>query len=425
MLVDRRYGVMSLISKVPRPIKLVAAVMFFFELGFGFVDPWWAIYIDKITSNYLLTGVVIALFSVTGLLVALPLGQVIDQFNHKQIIRASLIMYLAVAALYFAAGYNSSIPLLILAVLVNGISSVIIYETSQAYIDRHYQGDKSFNYAFVVSLDALGYLVGTLAVLAVIAWWPIYYGYLVVAMFILFTLLIARRLPTTSEPAVNLGNLLSEIISKKILHRALQALPHYPVFFYVQIACIFFILFINFGFLVFLPLFGVEQHLSLIEVGLVAILFQVPIFLSAYYATLIERRAKRFIVLIFFCLIALLMMMFYIWHSSVAFYIISFFLSSALTILNITVRPVLFSLSPSHLEGEAASITKFAEKLATVTAPLIVGWLAAVSGINTSYVLFAVLAAILGVVSFYFYERYQAVPIVQVRHIKPIHRSGN
>src|SRR3990167_7073260 len=109
MLVDRRYGVMSLISKVPRPIKLMAAVMFFFELGFGFVDPWWAIYIDKITSNYLITGIVIALFSFTGLLIALPLGQAIDHFNHKHIIRASLIMYLVVAGLYFAAGYSSSI----------------------------------------------------------------------------------------------------------------------------------------------------------------------------------------------------------------------------------------------------------------------------------------------------------------------------
>lgn len=425
MLGSPRYNIVSLIKKVPRPIKLMAGVMFFFELGFGFIDPWWSIYIDKITANYFVTGMVIALFSITGLLVALPLGQVIDHFSHKHIIRASLLMYLVVTGLYFVAGHTGSISLLVVAVLINGISSIIIYETSQAYVDSHYQGDKSFNYSLVVSLDALGYLVGTLAVLAVVTWWPLYYGYLVVALFILFTLLIEGRLPTSSQPTTNYANLLREIFSKNMLRRAVKALPHYPLFFYVQIVCIFFILFISFGFQIFLPLFGVEQRLSLIEVGLVAVFFQVPIFLSAYYAILIEKIAKQYIVLVFFTLTALLMIIFYAWHSFVAFYLVSFFLSSALTILNITVRPVLFSLSPSHLEGEAAAITKGAEKLATIVAPLMVGWLAATSGINISYLMFSVLAAAVGIIAFLFYHQFKTVSVPSLGLTKPLHRSGN
>lgn len=424
-LITKPYSFRNLINKVPRPIKIMAVVMFFFEFGFGFIDPWWAIYIEKITNNLFITGVVISLFSLSGLLLTLPLGQVIDRFDHKTIIRASLVMYLAVASLYFAAGYLNSIPLLVMAVLVNGISSIIMYETSQAYVDNHYEGDKSFNYSFYISLDALGYLVGTLAVLAVVAWWPLYYGFLVVALFILLTLLIERRLPPTSTKPAPLGTIFKDLFSSKFLSRAIKALPNYSIFFYVQILAVFSLLFIQFGFMIFLPLFGIEQKLSLIQIGLVSIFFQIPIFLSVYYATLLAHWAKKYIILLFFSLISILMFTFFYIHSQVIFFVVSFFISSALAILNLTVRPVIFSLSPNHLEGETAAITKFAEKLATVAAPLIVGWIAAWYGISFSYILFASLALLLALGGFYFYSRYHQETISVVPVVKHLHRSGN
>ncbi|MFH1111974.1 MAG: MFS transporter [Patescibacteria group bacterium] len=424
-LTTRPYSFRTLIGKVPRPIKIMAVVMFFFEFGFGFIDPWWVIYIEKITSNFFITGVVIALFSLSGLILTLPLGQVIDRFDHKTIIRASLVMYLAVASLYFAAGYLNSIPLLVVAVLINGASSIIMYETSQAYVDNHYEGDKSFNYSFYISLDALGYMVGTLAVLAIVAWWPLYYGFLVVALFILLTLLVERRLPATSSKPAPISLIARNLVSSEFFTKAVKALPHYSSFFYLQIIAVFSLLFIQFGFMIFLPLFGIEQKLSLLQIGLVSIFFQIPIFLSVYYATWLGRLAKKYVILIFFSLIGILMFIFFVIHSQVVFFLVSFFISSSLAILNLTVRPVIFSLSPNHLEGEAASITKFSEKLATVTAPLVVGWLATAYGISFSYILFAALAFLLAIIGFYFYSRYHSQVAGVTLKFKHVHRSGN
>src|SRR3989338_8001270 len=142
MLASPRYNIVSLLKKVPRPIKLMAAVIFLFQFGFGFIDPWWTLYANAITHSYWLVGVALSLFALSGLLITFPLGKVIDQFDHKKIIRASLYMYLLVAALYLAAGHLISVPLLMMAVIINGFSSIIIFETGQAYVDHNYQGDK-------------------------------------------------------------------------------------------------------------------------------------------------------------------------------------------------------------------------------------------------------------------------------------------
>ncbi|MFH1866606.1 MAG: MFS transporter [Patescibacteria group bacterium] len=403
----RHYNLGLVFKKVPRPIKMMALVMFFFSFGWGFIDPWWAIYIEKITNSFWLTGVVLALFGFTGLLVSFPLGQAIDRFDHKQIIRCSLVLYLIVAALYFAAGYLNSVPLLIVAVLINGISSIMIYETSQAYVDHNYKGDKSYNYSFYLSLDALGFILGTFLVLAVVTWWPLYYGYLVVFLFILLNLLVERRLPPTTKTQSSYWKLTKELFSSKLLGKAIKALPHYSSFFYLQIVIIFTLWFVNFGFLLFIPLFGLEQNLSLIQIGLVAIFFQLPQFLAVYYATTLKKLAKKYVIAIFFGLMTGLLLLFFTIHTQTIFYLVSFLLSSAIVILDITVRPVIFYLSPDHLEGEAASITKVAEKTATVLAPIIVGLLASLASFKVSYLLFAVMAFIVGWVAFHFYHGYQ------------------
>ncbi len=422
----RLYGFRALIKKVPQPIKIIAGMMFWFEFGFGFIDPWWSIYIEKITDNLFITGVIISLFSLAGLALALPLGQVIDRFDHKVIIRISLVMYLIVAGLYFTAGYLNSVVLLVAAVLINGVSSIIIYETSQAYVDNHYQGDKSFNYSFFITLAAMGYMVGTLAVLAVVTWWPLYYGFLVVALFVLLTLVIERHLPSTSTQTAPVSLIFKDLFSSQSFGKAIKALPHYNLFFYLQIVAIFCLLFIQFGFMVFLPLFGLEQQLNLLQIGLVSIFFQIPILFSMYFATLLESVPKKYIVFSFFTLVSILMFIFFIIHSPAIFFLTSFLLSSSLVILNLTIRPVIFSLSPDHLEGEAASITKFAEKAATISAPLVVGWLAATYHIIFSYMLFAVMALFLGLVGFYFYNKYhQRVVAVAPVFTKHVSRSGN
>lgn len=419
-------GIWSMMKKVPSPIKLLAIVMLIFEFGFGFIDPWWSIYINDITHNLLLTSLIISTFSLAGLVIVFPLGKVIDQFDHKKIIRLSLWLYLLVSILYLIAGYLESTWLVWLTVGINGISSIMIFETSQAYIDRHYSGDRAFNFSYYLSLDALGFLLGTGAVLAVVSWWPLYYGFVVVFLFTAFSLMISNRLQSTDDRPVNYSNLITDMFSWRYLLKAVQSLKYYYSFFYIQIISVFLLFFINFCFIVFIPLVGLEENLSLLQIGIVSVVYHLPIFLSLYYTGLVDRWPKKLTILIFFWLVSFLFLIFYIWHGQATFWLVGFLISLSLTILNLVIRPVLFKLSPPHLEGETAALTKLAEKLGTILSPLFVGLMAASFGFRSLYLFLAAVVFVMGTIVYAYYHRYyHNLGRADVGVVKHWHRSGN
>ncbi len=417
----------SMVKKIPQPIKVLAAVMLFFEFGFGFIDPWWSIYINDITNNLIFTSVIISTFSFAGLLIVFPLGKVIDKFDHKTIIQLSLWMYLAVSSLYLLAGFWHSVWLLWLAVFINGIGSIIIFETGQAYIDRHYSGDRSFNFSYYLSLDSLGFTLGTLSVLAIVTWWPLYYGFFAVFLFTVLGLLISRRLQSTNNIVVNYSHLIKDIFSPDYLLKSLHSLKYYHKFFYIQIMSVFTIFFINFCFIVFIPLVGIEQNLSLLEIGIVSIVYHVPIFLSVYYSKFVDRLLKRVTILSGFWLMACLFLVFHIWHSEAMFWVVGFLMSLSLTVLNMVIRPVLFQMSPLNLEGETAALTKLAEKLGTIISPLFVGLAAQWFGFNSLYLILAGAIFLIGTVVYFYYHRYYEDTGITstVGIVKSWHRSGN
>ena len=78
---------------IPIGIKLIVLVIFLRNLGWGFVDPFFSIYLKHFHENYVMIGLFSALLSLSALLSVIPLMRLGDKVKEATIIEDGEVLY--------------------------------------------------------------------------------------------------------------------------------------------------------------------------------------------------------------------------------------------------------------------------------------------------------------------------------------------
>ena len=114
-----------------RVIFPISIAFFIYTFGWGITSPIFSIYVEKVTGNLFLTGVILSVTTMMGIFLNIPFGVIENRMNMKRVLQIVLLIYAVLALLYPAA--NSFMSLLLVSV-ARGIASSFLWLTSWAYV---------------------------------------------------------------------------------------------------------------------------------------------------------------------------------------------------------------------------------------------------------------------------------------------------
>ena len=119
------------ISSFRRVFLPISVAFFIYTFGWGSTSPVFSIYVNNVTGNSFLTGLVLSLTTMAGIFLNIPFGIIEDRMNIKRVLQIVLLVYSGLALLYPMA---NSFPLLLLVSIARGIASSFLWLTSWAYV---------------------------------------------------------------------------------------------------------------------------------------------------------------------------------------------------------------------------------------------------------------------------------------------------
>ncbi len=114
-----------------RVILPISLAFFIYTFGWGVTSPVFSIYVNNVTKNAFLTGLVLSITTMAGIFLNIPFSILENKMNMKRVLQVVLLFYSALALLYPQA--NGFLLLLLLSI-ARGIASSFLWLTSWAYI---------------------------------------------------------------------------------------------------------------------------------------------------------------------------------------------------------------------------------------------------------------------------------------------------
>ena len=109
----------------------LSGAFFIYTFGWGVTSPIFSIYVNNVTGDAFLTGLILSITTMAGVFLNIPFGILEDRLNMKRVLQLVLLAYAVLALLYPQA--NALLPLLLLSV-ARGIASSFLWLTSWAYV---------------------------------------------------------------------------------------------------------------------------------------------------------------------------------------------------------------------------------------------------------------------------------------------------
>jgi DHA1 family multidrug resistance protein-like MFS transporter len=127
----REWSELRQIRSFRRVFLPLSVTFFIYTFGWGVVSPIFSIYVNQVTGSATLTGIVLSLTTMAGIVLNIPFGILESRLNMKRVLQVSLLAYAGLALLYPAA---HTLPALLLLSVGRGIASSFLWLTSWAYV---------------------------------------------------------------------------------------------------------------------------------------------------------------------------------------------------------------------------------------------------------------------------------------------------
>lgn len=109
----------------------ISVAFFIYTFGWGVVTPMFSIFVNGITKSALLTGMILSITTLFGILLDIPFMVIADRLNMKRILQITLLAY-ALFALFYPLANN--IAYLLIISVGRGVASSFLWLASWAYI---------------------------------------------------------------------------------------------------------------------------------------------------------------------------------------------------------------------------------------------------------------------------------------------------
>ncbi len=370
-------------------VKLVIAAFSLDFLAWGFIDPFFSVFVNDIFQNVLLVGLVFALRGLVALLSLGPMSEIISRHGGVGISLFARIFTVVALVLYLIGGLMMSPLVLFLGAIIQGIGNAgrdvstreaLMTSSNQENASTIFGANFSFRNAAWMSSAALsGFVLMGLAGFAGVAFVDIVpIAFLIGICCITASGFLIHQRKKTNQTPFSWSVLRPDIIlqEEKGLFQLFWSLAA-PLKFSLILIC--FLQLIRNALLLFLPLLAFQLELSPARVGLLMATMQIPLLFSGMIS-IFEDRTDRMVFII----------------GGLLFSVIPFFMLSQVdaplmvALLSVCISLSLAIIHPANL-GIIAAHTPHAKAPRVAALQIVFQWLGVLLG-----------ALALGVISEYF-----------------------
>lgn len=387
------------VKKISIGVKLIVFLIFLRTLGWGFSDPFFSIFLKDFSENYTIIGIFMSVMSLVSLLTLIPLMRLADKVKDASIMVDGEVFYLFTIMAYTAAAFLKSVPLLIIAFILNGIAHPFVIVGAETYIRKHNGSvGAASTFGFYNAFNYFGWVLG----MAIAAYLIPYYTFKTMFLFVLPSVVISFFvLPRIKERGFR--SFLRGL--KKYFHRRkdfediindFKNLDH-RMFFFLLLS--FFDGVVVMFQYVFIPLFALSIDLSFKQIALLMAVMYFPCIFSFFFAEMADRMKKMAVIALgLFIGAASFVLLTFIVHR-LWVVILAVMISFSMAIIRPAYNGMITQLTSRRMLGEISSIHNLFVRLGHIIGPVFSGLIADAFGINISFFLMAFMAFGLGLVT--------------------------
>lgn len=383
---------------IPVGIKLIVLVIFLRSLGWGFVDPFWSIYLKYFSENYTMVGVFTSLAAFVSLISIIPLMRLGDKVKEAVIIEDGEVLYFFAILSFIFAWVFKSIPILLLGLVLSGIAQTFVVVGTEMYIRKHNGKGKSGPFAYYVALEYFGWILGMLIAAYAIP----YYGFgtmflfvmpSIVASFFILPHIRERGVTSLFQGCKRYFNSGKDVVA---ICKDCKVLDSRMIFFFI---IAFFDGIIRMFSFIFIPLFGLSINLDLHSIALLMAVMYLPYVFSYFFSEMSDRMKRMNVIAtgLFIGSLSFILLYFIVDKTWVVL------LAAAISLSMAIVRPAyngaITRLTPRRMLGEVTGYNNFIERLGRIVGPVMAGLVADAYGLQIAFLLIAVIAFGLGLMS--------------------------
>lgn len=253
-----------------------------YNFGWGFADPFFGQFLNTFSAHYSMLGFLASVLNGFALLMLIPVGVALESVSHRFMMNFGRFGYIIVASAYVCAGALHSLPLLILALALNGFFLPFVWTSVIAIIGLHTtKKNSSLAFGLHTSVRQLMWAVGLGCALVLLPFFPLYAIFVPVIICSILSLWYSYRIPNTESTTQQFRLLWAAfshpraimrrfVVDARTLSRELWVA--YGIWFLSYAAYIFV--------LIFLPLYVVSRGYSLPLAGMLVFVLHLPFIVS-------------------------------------------------------------------------------------------------------------------------------------------------
>lgn len=396
-------------KSLPLGLKLLTLVVFLRTLGWGFIDPFFSLYVDSFGESYQSVGFLMAIMNFVALIAVLPLLRLADRVKDTSIVRDGEVLQLFSVLFYISAGLLGKISLLIPGLVLNGMGTSLIIVGAEAFIRRQgVRGAETRAYSFFTALHYLGWVTGMLIGAFTVQYYGLTYMFLFLLPSHILGLAILKHIHESGLKSLFSG--FTKYFHRRqdfeVIIRDLKKLN--PRTFFFLLLAFFDGVIVMFSY-IFIPLFGLSINLDLKRIALLMATMYMPFIFSFIISEATDRLERRNVLAIglFIGGLAFVLLSFIIHQTWVL--LLAAMISLSLAIIRPTYNGILTQLTPRHMLGEITGLNKIAMRVGFIIGPIVTGFIADQYSIQASFFTIAIFAFVLAGIALLFrgYETLQ------------------
>lgn len=404
---------------IPLSIRMIGFSLFIFVLWRGlWADVFFSLYIKNIVNHVFLISIIWAILSLSKMFFSIPVGEVNNHANLKSVLFLSKFVYVIMGIVYVLAGIYSSVPLLILAVLLNGFATASLFTTYQTFIRKNTRwGERGRSFGLYFSSINLAYIIGALISSYLITKVDLPHLFIFIPIFALLSLLTDKKLPSLGKKKIKeflagdtfTQRFVHEVFSFRPIKKVIIKLKNYPGRMYYALG--FEVLFnlINYVGFIFIPIVSIANDLSLSQVAMVFAAMRLPYLIDFFTWDIAGNGSKRKFLFVMLFFLSLLYILLWFNEGFRNIMVITFGISLWLSLMRPVISAYISDCTRPEDEGTITGVGEFVGKLWEIIGILWFWICSALFGLQTSFVcigLFVMLLAIIGIIKRFWFFKY-------------------
>jgi len=376
-------------------------VIFLRMFGWGFVDPFFSIFVQEFNSSYTVVGLLEAILGAVALFAIIPIMRIADRVKDTRIIEDGQILYFFAIVCYLLAGFFRSIPLLVFGLVLNGIAQPLVVIGSESYIRKHdgvSGSSKAFGY--YTALSYFGWILGMIMAAFLVKYYNFTNMFLFVLPSIIFSFFILPKIRENGIASIIMGvrKYFHRVRDLKDIFSDIKSLDHKMIF--IMILALFDGIIVMFSY-VFIPLFAFSINLPLNKVALLMAVMYMPFIFSFFFSEFTYKMKKTHVIAagLFISTISFVLLSFLVHHYWIV--VLAAMISLSIAIIRPAYNGMITSMTPRSMMGEVTGLNNFVIRIGYIIGPIFTGLVADHFGIKTAFLAIAALSFILGMVTLF------------------------